>query len=317
LPKTPLDLTALRASQHELEAALAIECRKRVRKRIVAISAILTGKSIPEAAGAANTTRETVERCLDRVRQCGLQSLFRDRRLRRPKWQMTAEQVEQARREIGAALARPLRPEVKTRLLAVDIVLSGRPFEEAMASAQVLRGAVREWLRLAARDGIAPTLARWERKHRPWRPQIDADPAALRELAAKESRRPRRKQLLALALVAEGMTPHAATLAAGANYGSVLRRIRRFREEGVEAFCDRAPFGRRQRLNKDQLSELRTEILQRPDMGYRQLAAFVAAWFGAHYSPQGLRSLLKRELGIISKRRRFTEAAPVAPLLPL
>ena len=315
MPKTPLDLTALRAGRPELEAALAAERRKRVRKRLVAIDAILTGKSIKDAARAANATEQTVERCLKRFHQSGLASLLRDRRRRRPKWQMTLDDIETTRREIASALGRSLKPDVRTRLVAIDSALSGRPIEEAAAAAHVLRGAVHSWLRLVTRHGLAPALARWERKEQPRQPQIDADPAALRELAAKEENPRVSKRMLALACVAGGISPHAASFAARLDYSAFFERIRQFREEGMEALYDRAPFGRRQRLTQDQLQELRAEILQHPDLGYRQLSEFIAAQFGVRYSSEGLQLLLKREFGIVCRRRRFTQApTATAPL---
>jgi transposase len=304
-----LHLTALRASQHELEAALAAERRKRVRKRLVAINAILNGKSIQEAAHAANITQQTAERCLRRVHQSGLQSLLRDRRRKRPKWPMTPGQRVAARRGIASALARPLKPEVRTRLAAVDGVLAGRSIEDAAASARVLPATVRSWLRLVARNGVIRALARWERKDQPRHAQLGADPADLRDLAATEKKQPLRRQMLALALVAEGASPHAAALAAAADYGAVRRRVRRFRNEGIAAFRDKERWTRK--LAADQIEQLRAEVLKRPDVHYEQLREFIQARFGVTYSCDGLHLLLKRDLGMVRRAGRFIEVAAV------
>ena len=123
-------LKAVPITQDEVKAALARERRPGVRRRLVALSRILAGKSIKQAARAAKATRGSVERWLKQVRQAGLQSLPLDRRRRYRKREMTRAQVENTRREIAAALAHPLRPQVRARLIAIDTVLSGRPINE-------------------------------------------------------------------------------------------------------------------------------------------------------------------------------------------
>jgi transposase len=310
LPKIVPDLTILRASQPELEAALATERRKSVRKRLIAMCGLLHGKSICEAAADAKVDGRSVERWIARLRQAGFRSLLHDDRHGHPKWRINDDQVAEIRREIAAALTEPLRPAVRTRLLAIDIVFSCQPIEEAAASVRVDPNAVRTWLRLVARDGFAPTLARWQSVRRPRRHPIDADPALLRELAANETRRPVRKQILALALVAEGMSPHAAALRAGAHYAAVLRRSRRFQKEGIAAFRDKPHYGWARKLTVTQIQELRDELSRHPGANYPQLQHFILTRFGVQYSVEGLRLLLKRDLRIVWGKGRFTQAPP-------
>jgi transposase len=175
---------------------------------------------------------------------------------------------------------------------------------------------VKQWLRFVTCLGIDAALATWEARALPRAgPQrLQADPASLRDLAVKEKRRPRRKQMLALALVAEGMTPHAAALATGANYASVLRRIRRFPKEGIAAFHDKERWCKR--LAAYQSDQLRAAILKRPDMNYRELRELVQARFGVRYSVRGLRLLLKRDLGIVRSDRRFIDVSAISSLAP-
>jgi transposase len=303
------DPISLGVTLHEINAALARETRRRVRKRLVAIGALLTGQSIQRAAVTAKTTPKRVECWLQRVRQSGFPSLLCDWRRRACKRELTPADKHETQRAIAAALQRPLRHQIRTRLAAIDMVLSGRPIEEATASARVLSNTVRAWVRLFARLGIEQLLAKWEGLDRLRPPQIDADPAALRELAAKERRQPRRKQMLALALVAEGMSPHAAALAAGANYASVLKRMRRFQKEGISAFHDKERWARK--LTPGQIHELRAEILERPGIDYPQLRELVEARFGVRYALQSLRLLLKRDLGIVRENGSFIEVAAV------
>ena len=308
MPNAPIDLNALPIRRDEVAAALANEKRRRVRKRLLVIDAILDGKSIEEAAQAANATRAMVERCLKRVHQSGLQSLFCDRRCRPFKWRMTAHRVEATRRAIAAALARPLGANVRLRLLAVEMVLSGRPIDEVARTVHVLPGAVRTWLRDVSRDGFAPTLARWEGQGKPRPRQLNADPVALRELAAKEMNPRVRRRMLALACVAEGMSPLDAAVSAGLNHGTVLKSMKRFREEGISAFGDKKHSARARKLSLLQIQQIQAELLRNPNMGDRELPAFLLERFGVRYTFAGLRALLNREFGIVWRDGRFTQA---------
>jgi transposase len=311
---TESHLNSLGVTLHEVNAALARETRPRVRKRLVAIGALLTGQSIQQAAATAKTTPKWVQSWLQRVRRSGFPSLLRDRRRPRPsKRELTTAELHETRRVIAAALKRPLPHQVRTRLAAIDMVLSGHMVEEAAARALVMPKTVQQWVRFITYVGIDAALARWEASPQPKpRPHfLHADPVAFRELAAKEKKQPRRKQMVALALVAEGVSPHAAALAAGANYQAVLRRIRRFQKEGIAAFHDKGRW--RKKLTADQIQQLRAEMQERPDIDYPQLHAFVAARFGVRYSLDGLRLLLKRDLGMVCKDGRFIKAALPPP----
>lgn len=299
MPNPPIDLTTLRASRHHLEAALAGEHRKRVRKRLVAICSLLNGKSISEAAADAEAGATSVERWLARVRQSGLHSLLRDRRRRRTKWTMTAAEVEETRREIAAALARPLKAGLRTRLLATDAVLTGQPVEQAAASAGVLTATVHYWLREVALDGIVPTLARLEGRLRARPREVHADPAALRALAANETDPRVRKRILAIACVAEGMSPHAASFATRVDYGAVRRLVKRFKVDGIAAVQEKPRLARNKKLTTAQIQELGAAILGRPLEGIPELREFIFTRFGVRYSADGLRLLLKRDLAII------------------
>jgi transposase len=305
---TENSIHSLGVTLHEVNAALAREARRRVRKRLVAMGVLLTGQSIQRAAAAANTTVKCVECWLQRVRQAGFPSLLRDRRRRPSRRELGPAEVHEARRVIAAALERPLQHQIRTRLLACDMVLSGRAVEDAAAQAVVMPRTVQQWVRLVTRAGVGVALAKWEApaQTKP-RPELDADPLSLRELAAKETKPPRRKQMLALAFVAEGMSPHAAALAAGASHHTVYKRLERFRKEGTAAFFDMERW--RTKLTPDQIQQLGAEIRTRPDITYLELQELVAARFGVHYSVDGLQVLLKRDLGIVRRERTFVETA--------
>ena len=308
---TENDLSSLGVTLHAVNAALAHETRRRVRRRLIAIGALLAGQSIQHAAATAKTTPKRLECWLQRARQEGFPSLLRNRR-RPSKRELNPAELHETRRAVAAALERPLRHQVRTRLAGVHMVLSGHAIEDAAARALVMPKTVQQWLRFVTSLGIDAALARWEARAQPKaRPHLlHADPVSLRELAAKEKKQPRRKQMLALALVAEGMSPHAAALTAGANCGAVLRRIRRFQKEDMAAFRDKERWGKK--LAADQIQQLRGEMQERPDMNLHQLRDFVAARFAVRYSFEGLRLLLKRDLGIVRKQGSFIEAPPAA-----
>jgi hypothetical protein len=103
---------------------------------------------------------------------------------------------------------------------------------------------VKDWLRVVTYNGFALTLIKWQGQSQPRSRQLDADPVALRELAAREKNPRIRKRMLALACVAEGMTPYAASVRTGLSHNAIAARMRRFRTEGFAAFQDRKIVGR-------------------------------------------------------------------------
>jgi transposase len=303
------DLISLGVSQDEVEAALAREHRSWVRKRLVAIGKILAGRSINQAAQAAKASGGSVERWIGQIQQSGFQSLLGDGRHGRPKRWMKPSKIAQTRRQIATALSGPLKPEVRARLIAVDTVLSGRRIEEAAASASVFPGTVRSWLRVVTYDGIAATLARWEGRGNLRPRQLDADPVALRELAGKEMNWRIRKRMLALACVAEGMGLLDAAVSAGLSHMTVIKSMKRFREEGVAAFQDPKSAGRPPKLTSTDLEEVGKAVSARPELSYGDLCDLIWTRFRVRYSRGRLRRLLKAELGIEWKPARCNAAA--------
>ena len=119
--------------------------------------------------------------------------------------------------------------------------------------------------------------------------------------------------MLALALVAEGMGPHAAALSVNASHSAVLSRVSRFQKQGIMAFDNKTLHGRARKLNAAQVEDLRAEIQTRPDIGYRDLYELIAERFGVRYSPAGLRLLLMRDLGYVRRGHRFRAASTEMP----
>jgi transposase len=217
---------------------------------------------------------------------------------------MTPAQVKEARRQIATALMQPLKPQVRARLVAVDLVLSGKPMAEVAASAQVLPNAVRTWLRVISRSGVDASVARWQVDRRLRPGKLDVEPATLHELAAKEINPRVRKRIRALACVAEGMSSYDAEVKTGLNHWAIIKRVGRFREEGVAAFQDKKIAGRPRKLSTAQFQELPLDVLARPGMGLQQLRDLIWARFRVRYSLTNLRRLLKKEFAMASASRK-------------
>jgi transposase len=190
---------------------------------------------------------------------------------------------------------------LRTRLIALDMLLSGQPIEAAVDAARVRPDTVERWYRRVIRDGITPTLEKWASPP-PRTLKVNADPLTLRELADRELNSRVRKRLLALALVAEGMSAHDASLRIGIAYSVLLKRIKRFRQEGMAAIQD-APSRGSTKLTNAQLEDLRRLAVGRPDMTVEALCECVRSRFGVRYSISGLQALLKREFGIVRAAR--------------
>jgi transposase len=305
-----IDLTSLGITREGVNATLARVKQKWVRKRLVAILAVLDGKSSAQAARTARTTESSVRRWLRELRQWGLQSLLLDDRHGYPKRKMSPNEVEDARREIEAALKRRPERRMRQRLLAIHAALSGKPVEEAAALAVVRTNTVRDWLHLVRRDGIVQTLERWEKRPSPH--TLDADGLELRELAAKEKDLHVRKRMLALACVVDGMSLEDAAASTGLGPCAIRKRMRRFQDEGVAACYDTKPCGRPTRLTVSQLQELRASVLEQPKMNVEELRELIQVRFRVPYSLTGVHLIMKRDLAIVRRRGRVREWAPAA-----
>jgi transposase len=160
------ELGLLRITADVIEAALAREPHKRVRRRLRAVAALVAGQSLEQAAAAGETSRVHIEAWLSRLRRSGLPSLLVDHRRSRI---MTADEVSRTRDAIAAALGRPLKRAVRARLVAIEMVLAGEPVDAAAARVVVRPATVKTWVRVVTRQGIAATLAQWEGGSRPGR----------------------------------------------------------------------------------------------------------------------------------------------------
>jgi transposase-like protein len=100
-PRSRIDLTSLGVTEHDITAALAAEQRPRIQKRLSAILGVLQGRTVPDAARAAEAKATTLTMWLKRLRRDGLGPLLvtYSPKARRPKRPMKAAPAPAARDE--------------------------------------------------------------------------------------------------------------------------------------------------------------------------------------------------------------------------
>jgi len=231
-----------------------------------------------------------VSRWLRTLRQSGIGALLIPTRSKRRAPTMAPDQVQFARQEIAAALKRRPEWQLRLRLVAIDLALAGKPYEDAAAAANVQPGALKHWMRRIRQRGIVEMLQCWERPARAR--ELDADAMTLRELAKRETSPRVRKRFLALAEVADGKGLYDASVNSGLERNSIEKWIKRFQKEGVSAL--RKNEGRAFRLNAAQMSELRTSISKRPEMTGNELRELIWTRFRVRYSRSGAALLLTK-----------------------
>ena len=213
---------------------------------------------------------------------------------------MKREFVLAVRTEIAVALKRRLNIRLRSRLQAIDAVLAGEALEKAAALMLVQPNTIKLWLRQVRKHGITSMLAKWETVQiRP--PKVNADPAILRAHAASEMDPEKRKRLIALACIAEGLSLNDAAVKSGISDGTITITIRRFQQNGIDAILPpkRRPTGRRPWLGPKQLKAVARFAHTRPQPTAEQFRAYIKAKFGVLYTRLGLKNMLKKRLGIV------------------
>ena len=293
-------LHLIRVSGKELAAALRGERRARIRTRLLALRAVLDGRTPAAAAHVAKTTNESVWRWVRRARENGLAPLLRPRAYGRRRNAMTAVQTTRTRAEIKRALESCCHGRLHSRLRAIDAFLAGQPAAEAAAIAQVRPGTLLGWLRfIRSLGGITAALAQWQAPRRHPYPHLCPDHARLRALAVGEKNPSIRKRILALSYVAAGVPVYDAAISARVSESTVYAAMRRFQREGIAAFRNKRSAGCRVRLTSDQLGAVAAFVRANPVVGLDDLGRYVLAEFGVRYTPAGLKNMLTKQLGIL------------------
>ncbi|MCP3439818.1 helix-turn-helix domain-containing protein [Bradyrhizobium sp. CCGUVB14] len=288
----------------DLQAALVAETRPHVRKRLIGLRAVLSGASQAEAASLVETTTKAVALWLRTARRSGWQTLMRRSSGRASRLRLPDAERDNLIKCVQSALSSELDASARLRLQAMSRILQGeRPVAVAEAM-HVTPTSVFGWLRRLRKEGVAGL-----QQHIPVRqPCIDADSSELRHLATRERNTQVRRALLAIALLAEGESPHATGLLVGGSDKTIQRWLGAFREGGVEALRRPVHLGRKTLLSKAQKAELVTFIRANPWLSNRELWALIRQSFGADYTTGGLTRLIKHDLGFVRKQGRFVSA---------
>jgi transposase len=287
---------------NELSAALSRETRPRKRKRLVALQTVLRAASAEEAARAMSVANASIARWVTRAQAGGLAAVLTYLPRRPPP--ITQEFITAVRAEIATALGRPLRRRLKSRLEAIDAVLAGEPVEMAAALGGVTLPTFKKWLVHIRQFGITALLAYWM-PHPASHLKVSADPAALRAHAASERDPDKRKRLIALACMAEGLSLNDAAVESGVSDATIRTSIRRFQQGGTGAICLKrgSPTGRRPWLGPKELEVVAAMTRTTPQPTLEQLCAQIASRFGVRYTLLGLKNILKKRLGTVLSAR--------------
>ena len=266
--RSPLRMTKgdIAAARQEIDAALKHEPPLLLRKRLIAVKAVLEGQSLAAAARTTGATPTSVARWVDQVREGGAAALLRDARRRAasplpltpplardpadPAFAgspATPFTLPISRTDIAAALAWEKRPAARKRLLAVQRVLCGDSVTDAARATKMKPSTLLRWLRLVQQSGsevlfrdgrgaAEPPQVITCKKVPPTRHAVrDALPVTLAEITtalASERRASVRKRLLAIRAVIQGQTPADASRSTGFNKKSLYQWLRRAHREG-------------------------------------------------------------------------------------
>jgi hypothetical protein len=103
---------------------LASEHHRHDRRRLFALKLILMGATVERAAGAARTTKATIEGWLRTVRRGGIEALLEVPKYAWIERRMDAREVTRLRSEIRKALRDGVNPRLAERLTVMDRVLA-------------------------------------------------------------------------------------------------------------------------------------------------------------------------------------------------
>lgn len=288
----------------DLEAALSNESRSHVRKRLIALRAVLKGASEVEAAKLIQAKPETVGHWLRTARRHGLESLIKRSEGRKSRLIVPASEQADLLASVRSALSGTPDSSERLRLLAVARVLEGDKPTQIANEMGVTTKSVRGWLKKLREDGVVGLKDRVAVRKR----CIDADCTALRDLAAEEKNSQAKRALLAIAFLAEGDTVHAAGVKVCAEGETVQRWLNTFNGGGIEALRRPVKLGRKTRLSRDQKAELAAIIVGYPGVSNESLRRSVRQRFAADYTSAGLMRLIKADLGFVRDNGRFVSA---------
>ncbi len=132
----------------------------------------------------------------------------------------------------------------------------------------------------------------------------------LRELAARTQDGAVVRRLLAIPLVLEGHPPEAAAPLNGTDRQTLRDWVLRSSAEGVAGLSSRCSLGRPPALNEAQMEELRSMVLEGPDLERNKVVRWRCADLQAEIAFRWAVSVAERTLGKLLRRLRMTRLQP-------
>jgi len=140
--------------------------------------------------------------------------------------------------------------------------------------------------------------------------RFDLSATELRELAARTQDGAVVRRLLAIALVLEGHPREAAAQLNGMDRQTLRDWVLRYNAEGVAGLSSRCSPGRPSALNEAQMEELRSMVLEGPDLERNKVVRWRCADLRAEIASRWSVSVAERTVGKLLRRLRMTRLQP-------
>ena len=139
---------------------------------------------------------------------------------------------------------------------------------------------------------------------------FDHSATGLRQLAARTQDGAVVRRLLAIALVLESHPREAAAQLNGMDRQTMRDWVLRYNAEGVAGLSSRCSPGRPSALNEAQMEELRTMVLEGPDLERNKVVRWRCADLRAEIASRWSVSVAERTVGKLLHRLRMTRLQP-------
>ena len=140
--------------------------------------------------------------------------------------------------------------------------------------------------------------------------RLELTAAALRELAGRTQDGAVVRRLLAISLILEGRPREEAARLSGMDRQTLRDWVHRYNAEGVAGLSSRCSPGRPPALNEAQMEELRTIVLEGPDIERNKVVRWRCVDLRAEIAARWSVSLTKATVGKLLRRLRMTRLQP-------
>jgi transposase len=140
--------------------------------------------------------------------------------------------------------------------------------------------------------------------------RLDLTATGLRELAARTQDGAVVRRLLAIALILEGRSREGAARLSGMDRQTLRDWVHRYNADGVGGLSSRCSPGRPAALNEAQMEELRTMVLEGPDIERNKVVRWRCIDLQVEIAARWSISLTKATVGKLLRRLRMTRLQP-------